>query len=58
MLNVDFGDTHGYMFFMQYANPPDYLIVIGVVGWGLWLATLLLHVVIRSVIALRQRSAN
>lgn len=58
ILNVDFGDTHAYMFFMQYPNPPDWVVTVGIVSWGGWGVTLLIHATISLIIFLRNRNAK
>ncbi|MEM7335728.1 MAG: hypothetical protein AAF490_26865 [Chloroflexota bacterium] len=43
-LNVDFGDTHSYMFFMQYENPPEVFLAISVGLYVLWFIALMIEV--------------
>ena len=48
-LNVDFGDTSSYMFFMQYENPPDFITAVGFGLYVLWFVTLLIDLTVRIV---------
>lgn len=49
VLNADFGDTSSYMFFMQYTDPPEALVGMGLLCYMLWFGTLLIDLIARAV---------